>query len=111
MVEAAPEVFIPKFRPAEDKGWWQSLMRQVIHGQGLEKLKERQEAAAIAKAEQTAERKTVDGIGMLKAEIPITTYLRWHDAERGCWADKRFRQEFYRDNPELLAARPVKKYY
>jgi len=105
------EVFIPKFRPASDKGWWQVLQRQILHGEGLEKLKERQEAAAIAKAEQETERKTVDGLGQLKAVIPITTYLRWHDAERGCWGNDQFRREFYRDNKELLAARPVKKYY
>lgn len=111
MVEAAPEVFIPKFRPQSDKGWWAALARQILHGEGLEKLKERQEAAAIAKAEQTTERKTVDGLGQLKAVIPITTYLRWHDAERGCWGNDQFRREFYRDNKELLAARPVKKYY
>lgn len=105
------EVFIPKFRPQSDKGWWAALARQILHGEGLEKLKERQEAAAIAKAEQTTERKTVDGLGQLKAVIPITTYLRWHDAERGCWGNDQFRREFYRDNKELLAARPVKKYY
>jgi hypothetical protein len=111
MVEAAPSVFIPKFRPQSDKGWWQAICRQMLHGEGLEKLKERQEAAAIAKAEQTAERKTVDGLGMVKAEIPILTYLRWHESNPGCWGDKQFRREFYRDNKELLAARPVKKYY
>lgn len=111
MVEAAPAVFIPKFRPAEDKGWWTRLMRQVVQGEGLEKLQERLEIAAIAKAEESAERKTVDGLGMVKAEIPITTYLRWHEQAPGCWGDKQFRREFYRDNKELLAARPVKKYY
>lgn len=113
MVEAAPSVFIPKFRPAEDKAWWSKVLAQVVHGQGLEKLKERQEAAAIAQAEQETERKTVDGLGQLKAVIPLKTYLRWHESNPGCWgADAQdFRREFYRDNKELLAARPVKKYY
>lgn len=111
MVEAAPSVFIPKFRPQSDKGWWTALARQILHGEGLEKLQERREAAAIAKAEQETERKTVDGLGQLKAVIPIKTYLRWHDSERGCWSNDQFRKEFYRDNKELLAARPVKKYY
>lgn len=111
MVEAAPSVFIPKFRPSEDKGWWTRLMRQVVQGEGLEKLQERREIAAIAQAEQATERKTVDGLGQLKAVIPITTYLRWDQQERGCWGDKGFKESFFRDNKELLAARPVKKYY
>jgi len=113
MVESAPQVFIPKFRPAEDKGWWQALCRQMLHGEGLEKLQERREMAAIAQAERVTERKTVDGLGQLKAVIPLKTYLRWNESNPGCWgADaKDFRQEFYRDNKELLAARPVKKYY
>lgn len=105
------DVFIPKFRPMSDKGWWQVLQRQILHGEGLEKLKERQEMAAIARAEQATQRRTVDGLGQLKAVIPITTYLRWDQAERGCWNSSEFRREFYRDNKELLAARPDKKYY
>lgn len=111
MVEAAPEVFIPKFRPASDKGWWQAICRQMLHGEGLEKLQERREMAAIAQAERVTERKTVDGLGQLKAVIPLKTYLRWDASERGCWNDGQFKREFFRDNPELLAARPGKKYY
>ena len=108
---AAPQVIIPKFPPQDNKAFWHSLMRQVIHGEGLEKLREKQEITRIAQREQYEKRKTVDGLGQLKAEIPITTYLRWHHAQPGCWADKSFRKEFYRDNKELLAARPEKKYY
>jgi hypothetical protein len=108
---AAPQVIIPKFRPKEDKAWWETVMRQVLHGEGLEKLREKQEIKRIAQREQYEKRKTVDGLGQLKAEIPITTYLRWHESHPGCWSDSRFRREFYRDNPELIAARPEKKYY
>jgi hypothetical protein len=111
MIDTAPEVFIPKFAPKEDKAWWDKMLRQVIQGEGVEKLRERQEMKAIAQAEQKTQRKTVNGLGQLKAIIPETTYLRWHLAERGCWNDKQFRREFYRDNPELLASRPEKKYY
>jgi hypothetical protein len=111
MVETAPQVFIPKFRPAEDKGWWKAICRQMLHGEGLEKLQERREMAAIAQAERMTERKTVNGLGQLKAVIPLKTYLRWDAAERGCWNDAAFKREFYRDNPDVIAARPGKKYY
>jgi hypothetical protein len=113
MVETAPQVFIPQFRPAEDKGWWSKLLGQVIRGEGLEKLQERREMAAIAQAESMTERKTVNGLGQLKAVIPLKTYLRWNEAVPGCWgADATdFRREFYRDNPDVIAARPTKKHY
>jgi len=113
MTDTAPQVIIPKFPPQSHRGWWNSMYRQLIEGQGIEKLRERKEIAEIAQAERQVQRKTVEGLGQLKAIIPLTTYLRWDAAERGCWGKegKQFRREFYRDNPELLASRPEKKYY
>jgi len=113
MTDTAPQVIIPKFPPQSDKNWWHELHKQLVYGLGAEKLRERKEAAEIAQAERQVQRKTVEGLGQLKAIIPLTTYLRWDAAERGCWGSegKQFRREFYRDNPELLASRPEKKYY
>ena len=108
---AAPQVIIPKFAPKEDKGFWERLMRDVQLGFGLEKLKQREHLKRLAASEQGERRKTVDGLGQLKAIIPMDVYLRWDQAERGCWSSKKFKREFYRDNPEVLAARPDKKYY
>lgn len=108
---AAPQVIIPKFRPKEDKAWWAKLMRDVELGLGAEKLRQQRHIKEIAVSEQYEKRKTVDGLGQLKAIIPQDVYLRWHQADEGCWNDKSWRKRFYQDNPELLAARPEKKYY
>lgn len=108
---ASPQVIIPKFAPKEDKAWWDRLMADVQLGFGAEKLRQRQHIQEIARSEQNEKRRTVNGLGQLKALIPQDVYLRWHQAEPGCWNDKGFRKAFYRDNPELLAARPERKYY
>lgn len=104
-------VIIPKTPPKEDKWWWQEVERNIRLGIGREKVLAQQEMAAIKKAQEAMDFKTVDGLGQLSMVIPLNTYLRWHQQEEGCWNDKAFKREFYRDNPEVRAKRPVKKYY
>ena len=35
--------------------------------------------------------------------IPAREYFRWHQDKQGCWGDKAFTNEFFRDNPHLKA--------
>lgn len=42
----------------------------------------------------------MDGLGQRKLKVPLRTWLRWNSAEPGCWQDKKFVADFYRDNPE-----------
>jgi len=104
-------LIIPKFPPQSDRQWWHDLQKQLVYGLGVERLQERKEMAEIARAEREVERKTVNGLGQLKAVIPLKTYLRWNEYVPGCWGEdaKDFRKEFYRDNPEVLAAKPIKR--
>lgn len=105
-----PDVIIPKFRPKEDKGWWDTVIRNIHLGIGKEKVLIEQRQKEIAEAEKYMKRKTVDGLGQLIGVIDLKTYLLWDQDQRGCWSDKKFKREFFRDNPDARATRPEKKY-
>ncbi len=46
-------------------------------------------------------RRSVDGLGQAKAEIPAFSYHYWGQRlGYKCWKDKTFLREFLRDNPE-----------
>ena len=104
-------IIIPKFRPREDKGWWDAVLKGIHLGIGKEKVLAEQRQRETARLEAMIPRKTVDGLGQLTAIIDSETYLRWNHDQPGCWNDKRWGREFLRDNPQVRANRPDKKYY
>lgn len=110
MVTTGANIIIPKFRPKEDRGWWQRIEAGIRLGVGQEKVLAENRMKDTARAERMIARKTVDGLGQLTAIIDPQVYLRWQHDQPGCWSDKRFGREFLRDNPECRAARPDKKY-
>ena len=110
MVQAAPNVIIPKFRPAVDRAWWQTIERNLRLGIGREKVLQENRMKDTARLERMTARKTVDGLGQLTAIIDLQNYLRWDQQMPGCWGDKSFGREYLRDNPEARASRPEKKY-
>jgi len=106
-----PNFFIPKFRPVEDRAAWEALERNIRLGIGAEKVMQRQEMKKIADNEKLQKRKNVNGLGHLQMIIPARTYMRWQLEQEGCWSDKQFGAEFYRDNPELRGAKVEKRFY
>ena len=111
MVTTSPQIIIPKTPPADDRGWWDTLERNIRLGIGREKVLQEAQMQDAAKAEREIERRTVNGLGQLKMVIPTSVYLQWHLSNPGCWNDKKFKADFYRDNEACRASRPVKKYY
>lgn len=105
------QLIIPKFRPADDRGWWQTIERNMRLGIGKEKVLQEQRMKDNARLEAMTPRKTVEGLGQLTAVFDLQNYLRWDAEHPGCWGDKQFGREFIRDNPEVRAARPEKKFY
>ena len=106
-----PDIIIPKTRPTDDAGWWKTIERNIRLGIGQEKVLQDQRQRAVARVEQTIKRKTVEGLGQLVGIIDLENYLRWHDYQPGCWNDKAFKREYFRDNPQARAARPERKYH
>lgn len=70
-----------------------------------EKLRHFEEAAKTAALERKLgipanSKLTIEGIGQRKLHIPQRTFFRWNREHPGCWQNKEFVDEFYRDNPE-----------
>ena len=52
----------------------------------------------------------MNGVGELKARIPIDAYHYWGQRlGYECWGDKQFFNEFLRDNPEVAVRNYTKK--
>lgn len=59
------------------------------------------EQVQVKKACDQLEARVAEGIGELRMQINPAFYWYWANREPGCWGDKGFRREFYRDNPEV----------
>jgi hypothetical protein len=67
----------------------------------------KQQEAAFTDAKQIAQQnndlsyRRVDGLGEMTASIPEASYHYWGNRlGYDCWADKQFKKEYLRDNPE-----------
>lgn len=61
-------------------------------------IKQRQVAGAL----NTQPHVPIEGIGECFMRVDADAYFHWvHKLGHGCWNDKGFRREFYRDNPEV----------
>ena len=103
------EIFIPKWKPAETNGsqFMKILDRHLRYEVDLEKYEAKKRE--IECAQENAEGGQVEGLGQLKGTIPAREYFRWHADKRGCWGDKQFTNEFFRDNAHLKAKSFSKK--
>lgn len=75
-----------------------------------------QEAASYAQAKQFAAfnhanaAKSIDGVGELKARIPISAIHYWGQRlGYDCWNDETFVNEYIRDNPEVAVNNRIKR--
>jgi hypothetical protein len=110
MVATAPNVIIPKFRPKEDKGWWQTIERNMRLGIGQEKVLMQNRMKENARLEAMTPRKTVEGLGQLTAIFDLNNYLRFEQMDPGCWGNKKWSRSYIAKNPEVKASRPERKY-
>ena len=112
METATPRIIVPEYagrsRSFQKTADWmfksEEGMARMIQHQKRKWAQFMRDNAASADKEQ---RKTVEGLGQLTAEIPLHFFLQWDNAEKGCWKDKNFLAEFKRDNPEVVVQRPV----
>jgi hypothetical protein len=103
------EIFIPKWKPAETNGsqFMKNLDRHLRYEVDLEKYESKKRE--IECAQENAEGGQLEGLGQLKGTIPAREYFRWHQDKQGCWGDKAFTNEFFRDNAHLKAKSFSKK--
>ena len=75
-----------------------------------------QETAAYSQAKQQASfrhanaAKSLEGVGQLKAQIPLSAFHYWGQRlGYECWDDKTFVNDFIKHNPEIAVKNRVKR--
>jgi len=103
------EIFIPKWGKAQGNGsqFMKNLEKHLRYEVDLEKYEAKKREIECGK--ENGEGGQVEGLGQLKGTIPAREYFRWLQYKQGCWGDKAFTNEFFRDNPHLKAKSFSKK--
>jgi hypothetical protein len=103
------EIFIPKWGAAQGNGsqFMKNLEKHLRYEVDLEKYEAKKREIECGKENQHGGQ--VEGLGQLKGTIPAREYFRWHQYKQGCWGDKEFTDEFFRDNPSFKAKSFSKK--
>ena len=100
------EIFLPKWKD-QGKGngskFMKNLDRYLRYEVDMEQHEAAMREAMVRKENNEMGVAKADGIGQLKGTIPAREYFRWHQSHRGCWGDKSFTDEFFRDNPSFRA--------
>ena len=106
------DIFLPKWKD-QGKGngskFMENLDRYLRYEVDLEKHEASMREQMARKENSEMGSAQTDGLGQLKGTIPAREYFRWHQSERGCWGDKSFVKEFFRDNPSFKAKSMEKK--
>lgn len=95
------EVFIPKWKNGNGSSFMKGLERHIRHEVDLERYESSKRAQQANLEARTMGNAKADGIGQLKLVVPAREWHRWNNEKPGCWQDKQFVDEFYRDNPHL----------
>jgi len=95
------EVFIPKWKDGNGSSFMKGLERHIRHEVDLERYESSKRAQEANLEARTMGSAHADGIGQLKLVVPAREWHRWNNEKPGCWQDKQFVDEFYRDNPHL----------
>ena len=103
------EIFIPKWKASQGNGsqFMKNLEKHLRYEVDLEKYEAKKREIECGK--ENGEGGQVEGLGQLKGTIPAREYFRWHQDKQGCWGDKAFTNEYFRDNPHLKAKSFSKK--
>ena len=95
------EVFIPKWKNGNGSSFMKGLERHIRHEVDLERYESSKRAQQANLEARTMGNAKADGIGQLKLVVPAREWHRWNNEKPGCWQDKQFVDEFYRDNPHF----------
>ena len=84
--------------------------RELINGWRMEEVKAKSTAKQSAVFRHSNEANNIEGVGRLKAQIPIQAWHYWGQRlGYECWEDNQFLSEFLRDNPETAVSNYAKR--
>ena len=99
------EIFLPNWKNGNGSQFMKNLDRYLRYEVDLEKHQEAMHEQICRKENREMGVAKMDGLGQLKGTVPARDYFRWHQYRRGCWGDKQFINEYFRDNPAFRAER------
>ena len=95
------EIFIPKWKAGNGSAYMAGLERHIRHHVDLERHESSKRAQEANLEARTMGSAKSDGLGQLKLVVHAREWHRWNNEKPGCWQDKQFVDEFFRDNPHL----------
>lgn len=86
------------------------VQEELLRGWRMEETKAKAEAKQSAVFNHANEARSIDGVGQLKARIPLAAWHYWGQRlGYECWEDSQFLEEFLRDNPETAIRNYAKR--
>ncbi len=86
------------------------VQEELLRGWRMEETKAKATAKQTAVYNHANEARSIDGVGQLKARIPLAAWHYWGQRlGYECWEDKAFLDEFLRDNPETAVRNYAKR--
>lgn len=76
---------------------------EILGSIPAEKVKADLKHAEIGRVLASQGALAIEGLGQKVGEIDARTFFRWQQENPGCWQDRAFVQEFFRDNEKLRA--------
>lgn len=86
------------------------VQEELLRGWRMEETKAKASAKQQAVFNHANEARSIEGVGQLKARIPLAAWHYWGQRlGYECWEDKSFLNEFLRDNPETAVRNYAKR--
>ena len=86
------------------------VQEELLRGWRMEETKAKASAKQSAVFNHANEARSIEGVGQLKARIPLAAWHYWGQRlGYECWEDKSFLDEFLRDNPETAVRNYAKR--
>lgn len=84
--------------------------RELITGWRMQEAASYHQAKQFAAFNHANAAKSIDGVGELKARIPISAIHYWGNRlGYECWNDEQFVNEYIKDNPEIAVNNRIKR--
>ena len=103
------EIFLPKWKNGNGSQFMRNLDRYLRYEVDKEKSELAMREAQCRKVNRDMGSAKMEGVGQLKGTIPARDFFRWQQFKPGCWGDKSFVKEYFRDNPSFKAQTLTKK--
>jgi len=102
--------FIESLSEAIPSNLRKEVERELRFGWNMQEVKAKSDAKQNAIFGHSHEARSLEGIGELRARIPVSAFHYWgHRLGYECWEDKQFMKEFIRDNPEVAVRNRMKR--